>query len=378
MRVQQIQEGTKKAAGKGVHNRKQNRKKPLWHKILAVLLTVVLIVTGGHFFLLFAGKIVRQNLTSYTAALSEEKVQVGSGNLREQAQTVQLAYLLSSAAYSAQSHSDWNVKLQQEGFSNVIRVENGLKKTLSEKWIPWKKRANLLLSSVNATLCTKPVTVQGKYKTLVAVSFRGTDVTDLRDDISDLLIARNEDGIHSGFARSAASFYEAKEHLVLDLPEGSVTLGQVLDAMKEEDSPYIMLVTGHSLGAAIADVLVGREFYRAGILPSNVLAVTFGTPKTVSEGYTYPYKNIINILNEDDIVPTIGADRQIGQNLVFQPTETFRQSAYGDAYTIGSELGHYNTVFSAAATGFIGHKMTAAYWAIVQSLAQSPAEYLTD
>ena len=66
----------------------------------------------------------------------------------------------------------------------------------------------------------------------------------------------------------------------------------------------IILVTGHSMGAAIANILAARL---NGIMDSdNVYAYTFATPRTVNEAVSgnqaVNYPNIFNILNSNDVV----------------------------------------------------------------------------
>lgn len=66
----------------------------------------------------------------------------------------------------------------------------------------------------------------------------------------------------------------------------------------------IILVTGHSMGAAIANILAARL---NGIMdPDNVYAYTFATPRTVNEAVSgnqaVNYLNIFNILNSNDAI----------------------------------------------------------------------------
>ena len=66
----------------------------------------------------------------------------------------------------------------------------------------------------------------------------------------------------------------------------------------------IILVTGHSMGAAIANILAARL---NGIMdPDNVYAYTFATPRTVNEAVSgnqaVNYPNIFNILNSNDAI----------------------------------------------------------------------------
>ena len=66
----------------------------------------------------------------------------------------------------------------------------------------------------------------------------------------------------------------------------------------------IILVTGHSMGAAIANILAAR--LNEIMDPGNVYAYTFATPRTVNEAVSgnqaVNYPNIFNILNSNDAV----------------------------------------------------------------------------
>lgn len=65
----------------------------------------------------------------------------------------------------------------------------------------------------------------------------------------------------------------------------------------------IILLTGHSLGAAVANLLAAELSSTMGV--ENVYAYTFATPQVVTESLGYeaiPYSNIFNILNTNDVV----------------------------------------------------------------------------
>lgn len=66
----------------------------------------------------------------------------------------------------------------------------------------------------------------------------------------------------------------------------------------------IVLITGHSMGAAIANILAAR--FNEAMDPDNIYAYTFATPRTVNEAVSgnqaVNYPNIFNILNSNDVV----------------------------------------------------------------------------
>lgn len=81
------------------------------------------------------------------------------------------------------------------------------------------------------------------------------------------------------------------------------TIADNLESYISELSNPIILVTGHSLGAAIANLLAADLSQTMGI--QNVYAYTFGTPNVLTEALepdAVPYTNIFNILNTNDVV----------------------------------------------------------------------------
>ena len=70
-----------------------------------------------------------------------------------------------------------------------------------------------------------------------------------------------------------------------------------------EFSDPLILITGHSLGAAIANLLAADLSAELGV--ENVYAYTFATPHVLTEVLdedTIPYNNIFNILNTNDVI----------------------------------------------------------------------------
>ena len=74
----------------------------------------------------------------------------------------------------------------------------------------------------------------------------------------------------------------------------------------------IFLVTGHSLGAAVANLVAGHlnsckdtNHCPGSRTEKDIYAYTFATPKTVKNKQGNEYQNIFNILNNNDVVPLV-------------------------------------------------------------------------
>ena len=76
------------------------------------------------------------------------------------------------------------------------------------------------------------------------------------------------------------------------------TQAALLDGLKEP----LFLVTGHSRGAAVANILGAKLTDRFGA--DSVYAYTFATPRTVRGDYP-AYDNIFNVINPCDMVPML-------------------------------------------------------------------------
>lgn len=94
--------------------------------------------------------------------------------------------------------------------------------------------------------------------------------------------------------------YEADmaENFTLAAQDILDTQAELLDGLRDP----LFLVTGHSRGAAVANILGARLTDRFGA--ESVYAYTFATPRTVRGDYPR-YDNIFNVINPCDLVPML-------------------------------------------------------------------------
>ena len=163
---------------------------------------------------------------------------------------------------------------------------------------------------VGYSIASRQCEIPGEDFKIVAVVVRGTFGRD--EWISNVNVANswgerpNPDPeamphYHEGFSRAADSVFEA--------------LAAYVASNRIDLATAKILVTGHSRGAAVANIIgarlddgtAGEAF--AAVKPANVYAYTFATPGVSvrpTEGMKDPkYGNIFNIINPEDIVPCV-------------------------------------------------------------------------
>lgn len=150
-------------------------------------------------------------------------------------------------------------------------------------------------------------------RTLVVVDIRGTSTN--RDWVTDIGTQINPDwgSFDAGMEMVLKSLY----HGTGDAENCTKCNGGGCEHCKgyipyNNISNPIFLVTGHSLGAAVANLLAehliscdNTNHCPGSRKIEDIYAYTFATPKTVKNKPGKDYKNIFNILNNNDIVPLI-------------------------------------------------------------------------
>lgn len=128
----------------------------------------------------------------------------------------------------------------------------------------------------------------GKTVRLAAVVVRGTG--DYTEWASNLDVGTRAD--HEGFSRAAE---ELQKNLEKYLNKAGIT-EKAREQMK-------FLLTGHSRGAAVANLLAARLPELA--KKENIYAYTFATPAVSTDAVREGYENIFNIINGNDLVTQV-------------------------------------------------------------------------
>jgi len=138
--------------------------------------------------------------------------------------------------------------------------------------------------TVGYTFANKDITVNGEERRLFVVVIRGTHGYEWHSNF------------HIRFGDNHEGFYLAMRELDNDL------IDYMMRWALPDNEKNIMLFTGHSRGAAVANLLAAvyndNLFF---VQPENLYAYTFATPNTTK--YPVLHENIFNIINAEDFVP---------------------------------------------------------------------------
>ncbi len=176
---------------------------------------------------------------------------------------------------------------------------------------------------------------QATGRIVLAICFMGTS-RKYYDWLTNFTLSR-EQGLHSGFLRLARQFNGNADHIVFPLAaktlgiEGPLTLEDILEEARREDSRFLLWLTGHSQGGAACQTYAHMLLHQRGVHPLNLIAYTFAAPTVAGEGFerdpaSYP---LYNLINGDDYVPRVGASVRLGMDMWYYPDDTFRARHYG-------------------------------------------------
>lgn len=176
----------------------------------------------------------------------------------------QLAHMLIAMCNSVHNSTDMKNTFESFGFDKTLRAD--------------------LLSLTFSVGIKKDHT----NKPLVLIVARGTK--DIEEWISNVDFKANDKGLHSGFYDAAKEVYN-----------------ETISFLNKNDidiSKAAFIITGHSRGAAVANILTAR-FVK--VESKNIYTYTFACPDVavIQEDLAHSYKNIFNIGNVKDYVSWI-------------------------------------------------------------------------
>ena len=172
----------------------------------------------------------------------------------------------------------------------------------------------------------------GRY--IVAIGFMGTG-SRFYDWFSNFRFT-TEEGFHKGFAQLTEAFERSAERIVFpdtaaEMGLETLTLADILVEMRRLNSRFFLWMAGHSQGAAVMQILCHKLMNDWHVLPQNMLGYGFASP-TVATGrllYDPAGYPLYHVLNDDDLVPRLGALLHLGLCLEYRAGSALRRSCYG-------------------------------------------------
>ena len=161
----------------------------------------------------------------------------------------------------------------------------------------------------NFIVGVKSFEVNGEKKHVMVIAFRGTG--DINDAFTDVSIFETN-GYHYGFYTATMNAYEIMKKYTFPSVEfrygNAMTFSNYLEHVKRYGDDYFLLLTGHSLGGATANILNAELSEEIG--QKSLACYTFASPIVCTREKSASRKiyNTFNIINTMDPIPYVGLE----------------------------------------------------------------------
>lgn len=176
----------------------------------------------------------------------------------------------------------------------------------------------------------------GEDRFVIAVSFMGTG-RKFYDWFTNFKLSCRS-GVHEGFLSTARLFDRNAERIAFPraaqaLGRRTLTLADVLSECTQRESRFRLFLCGHSQGGAVAQAYCHLLRDERAVCMDHVAGYTLAAPTLVSADFAenpavYP---LYHLINDDDLVPRMGARMRLGVDMRFAPGPDFRARHYGYA-----------------------------------------------
>ena len=148
----------------------------------------------------------------------------------------------------------------------------------------------------------KKVVYNGVTHEIIIVAVRGTNDTNAEWS-SNFDVGADTSEYYKAMGSSHPDWKNKLNHKGFDVTANRVyaKLTSYINQYVDSSAQTSILLTGHSRGAAIANIL--SQMYTDNHKTYKTFGYTFAAPNTTTAKNAANYKNIYNIINEDDIIP---------------------------------------------------------------------------
>lgn len=265
-------------------------------------------------------------------------------------QLASLAYTLEMEPWREKGWQDVSYHIDNKLLSgDAANASGGLSGVISEYkqfMSRFKAKSTNLINQVLGTVrnreesdtCKAVVMIKkaGPQRYLVAIGFMGTGKR-VYDWLANIRI-QNEEGMHQGTLQLTRRFEENLAEIVFpetarELGVERLTLQDILQECRRPDSRFKIWMAGHSQGGGVMQLFAYRAISR-GVLRSHMIGYGFASPSVLFGNSKMDVQGIplFHLINEDDLVPRLGARVHVGQCLLYRPTAEMRISCYGSVW----------------------------------------------
>ena len=253
-------------------------------------------------------------------------------------QLASLAYTLDLDPWREDGWQDVSYHIDNKLLSgDAANASGGLSGVISEYrqfMSRFKARSTNIINQVLGTVrnreesdtCKAVVMIKkaGLNRYLVAIGFMGTGKR-VYDWLANIRI-HNEEGMHQGTLQLTRRFEENLPEIVFpetarELGLEKLTLQDILQECRRTDSRFKIWMAGHSQGGGVMQLFAYRMI-SGGVLRSNMIGYGFASPSVLFGNSKMDVQSLplFHLINEDDLVPRLGARVHVGQCLLYRPT----------------------------------------------------------
>lgn len=272
--------------------------------------------------------------------------QASAGFLRMSAELAHTAYTMEVAPWLAAGWRDITIQVDGDLTDGIAEGKTTLER-LTSAWKLRRVKARMrgynplgqMLGAVRqikssdtgkAVVMLRPLP-DGRYA--VAIGFTGT-AGRAHDWISNFRMTA-ENGIHKGFWQLSKQLEDNEESICFpqtarELGLERLTLRDILQECRHENSRFLIWMAGHSQGGAVMQVWTHQKLREDGVLPNHLLGCGFASPSVatgtaVMNAAAHP---LLHVVNTDDAVPRMGAMVHLGGVLLYSPGAKLKQMCY--------------------------------------------------
>lgn len=154
---------------------------------------------------------------------------------------------------------------------------------------------------------------------VVLLAFRGTEMNgDFNQDlVMDFEFVADANGIHQGFAKYATAAYVEANSVRFSGITGNPSLNDLI-ARAANGEPVHFILTGHSLGGAMAQVFYYTLVKDKHVPAEQITLYTYASPCPFKQNVDFTgleSSTVYNVINPYDTVPTLGASIKSGKRI---------------------------------------------------------------